>query len=128
MKKGYTLIELIISIAIIAVCVAGIASVYQNVLARGVRGKTITTAIALAEEKADEVLRLGFSGIGNDGPADFPSPFGDYSYQIVVINVQPPDLDTSVGSTDTGYKKVTVNVSHNPAGTYSISSLLTDYE
>lgn len=127
MKRGYTLIELIVSIAIIAVCIAGIASVYQNVLQRGVRGKIMTTACALAEEKADEVLRLGFSGIGSDGPADFSSPFGDYSYQVVVINVQPPDLDTSVGSTDTGYKKVTVNITHDQAGTYGISSLLTDH-
>jgi len=128
MKRGYTLIELIISIAIIAVCIAGIASVYQNVLMGGVRGKIRSTACALAEEKADEVLRLGFSGIGSDGPTDFSTPFGDYSYEVDVIDVQPPDLDTPVDPpTNTGYKNVTVSVTHDQAGTYSISSLLTDH-
>ena len=85
---------------------------------------------ALAEGKMDEVLGDGYS-VSDAGPTAFTSdptdPLYGYSYQVVVHNVQPPDLDTSVDPTDTGYKNVEVSIINSKIGTYSINSLVTYY-
>jgi len=125
-KKGYSLIELIIVIIIIPICIGGVAIVFQNVLVRGFRVRAMTTSAALAEEKMDETLRLGYSDVADVSSTAFGAPFGDYTYTVVVINVESNALDTSVVAA-TGYKNVKVNVTHSEIGTITLTSLLTDY-
>lgn len=124
-KKGITLLELIVSIVIIAICFGVVSTIYGQVLGKIHKSRTIVIANALAEEKMDEVLGDEYLGIGNDSD-NFSSPFGDYSYQVVVSYVDAADLNTSVAG-PTPYKNVEVRVSHSEIETIEIISLLTDY-
>jgi type II secretory pathway pseudopilin PulG len=127
-KRAITLIELTMSIVVISICLLSVGLIYHSVLTKNISIQSMTIATSLAEEKMDEVLRLGFSGISNDGPTAFADPFTDYTYQVTVINVQPTDLDTSTGATETGYKNVAVNVTYSLTGSiYELNSVLTDY-
>lgn len=127
-KTGYSLIELIIAIIIIPICVGGVTIVFQNVLVRGFRVRAMTTSVALAEEKMDETLRLGYSSVADVSSTAFNAPFGDYTYTVVVRDVESNDLDTPViNAPATGYKNVKVNVTHSEIGTITLTSLLTDY-
>jgi prepilin-type N-terminal cleavage/methylation domain-containing protein len=125
-NKGFTLVELVISIVIISICVLSIALMYQEALRGSFNAKVITVATALAEEKMEEILRLGYLGVGNVGQTNFSSPFSDYSFKITVHYVQATDLNNPVDPTVTEYKNVEVKVMHSNIAT-TINSLLTDY-
>lgn len=126
MKNGFTLIELIISIIVISICVIPIAVMYQQALQGSLETKVLTVATSLAEEKMEEILRLGYSGISNVGLNNFPKPFDDYNYEVIVHYVEASDLDTSVDPTETDYKNIEVQVTH-AIQTVTLTSLLTDY-
>jgi prepilin-type N-terminal cleavage/methylation domain-containing protein len=126
-KKGLTLFELIIAIIIISICALSLAVMYQEAMRGNSTIKPMTIATALAEEKAEQVLGLGYSGVSNSGPTYFPSPFDEYSFQVIVHYVQASNLDTSVDPTQTSYKNVEIKVMQNDIGTISIKSLLTDF-
>lgn len=126
-KKGLTLAELIIAIIIISICALSIAVMYQEAIHGNFKVKAMTIATALEEEKAEEVLRLGYNGVNNSGPSYFPSPFNEYSFQVIVHYVQESNLDIPVDPIQTEYKNVEVRVMHNDIGTISLNSLLTNY-
>lgn len=126
-NKGLTLIELVLSIVIIAICFIPVATMYQQVLSKIYRSRVVTIAGALAEEKMDEVSGKNFLNINDEGPASFSNPFGDYSYEVVVHYVQPGNLNTSVDPTVTDYKNIEVRISHSEIGTMRINSLVTNH-
>lgn len=131
MKKknsGLTLIELVLSIVIIAICFIPVAAIYQNVLNRLYMTRVTAVANALAEEKADEVLGEDFDDVTDESLTSFPSPFSDYSYEIIVHYVNFGALNTSVDPTETEYKNIEVRISHSEIGTLSLVTLRTDYE
>ena len=125
--KGFTLVELVMSIIIIAICAIPTALMFQQAAGKSFITRVTTVATALAEEKMEETLGLGFSGVTDSGPTAFSSPFSDYSYQVTVYYVQAADLNTSVSPTVTAYKNVEVRISHSAVGTVSLMSLLTSY-
>lgn len=123
---GFTIVELLMAIIIISICVIPVALMYQQATQGSYQTRVLTVATALAEEKMEEVLRLGYSGVSDIGLSNFPSPFADYSFQVDVDNVEAEDLDTSVVN-ETGYKSVEVQVSHSVAPSVTVKSLLTNY-
>ena len=105
----------------------GVASVYQTVLHRVVKLRLLTVAIGLAEEKTEETTRLNYDDVADEVLTAFLAPFADFSYQVTVVNVNPPDMDTSVLGT-TGYKNVGISITHAAIGTYSVHTIITEYE
>lgn len=126
-KRGMTLIELVLSIIIIAVCLIPVSTMYNQVLSKIYKSRVMTTASALAEETMDQHLGKTFSGIANTVLTSFSSPFSDYSYQVVVNYVEAANLNTSVDPTVTQYKRVEVRITHSQIGTLRMVSLLTNY-
>ena len=125
--QGFTLIGLVLSIIIISICAIPLSLMFGQASRAGLPNRITTIATALAEEKMDEVLRLGYSGVSDQGLTDFPVPFDDYSYQVVVHYVDSSDLNTPVEPTITDYRTVEVNLRHDDIATITIKSLLTAY-
>ena len=127
--KGFSLIELIMSMLVVAICMTPTALIYSNVLQKLNMSRSASTAVNLCEEKTDEITRLGFSGAANIASTPFASPFANYSYTVTVINVDLSDLNTEASppETNTGYKNATVSVTSPAAGTVSMRALLTDF-
>ncbi|MBU1727392.1 MAG: prepilin-type N-terminal cleavage/methylation domain-containing protein [Candidatus Omnitrophica bacterium] len=125
-KKGVSLFEIIIAIVIISIAVLGLVTMFQMSLKGGVSARYLTVAAGLAEEKMEEVLRLGYANITNQGPSSFSSPFSDYQYRVIWHYVQSTNLSTSVDPTVTEYKNVLVNVTHANMAAVTLNSLLTD--
>ena len=125
-KRGVSLFEIIIAIVIISIAILAVSVMFQLPLKGGVSTRFLTVATGLAEEKMDEVLRLGYTSIANQGPSSFPSPFSDYQYQVSWHYVQEANLTTSVDPTVTEYKNVQVSVTHTNIAAVTLNSLLTD--
>ncbi len=123
-SKGFTLIEVILALVILAVAIPGMISAVSFMNTRQVSTIGGTTAAALAQERMEQIvgdrinpLRGYGYVIGANYPAEAPmgAPFGNYTRTVNIICVNAADLNTSVACT-TDYKRVQVTVSASGLG------------
>ncbi|MCM8779826.1 MAG: type II secretion system GspH family protein [Candidatus Omnitrophica bacterium] len=142
-NRGLSVIEIILSVAIIAICVLAMASLFQGILRGSPDIKKITVAAALSEEAMERAMELGYN-ILNSSYAyifNFTAPFNaseqnyncsfnpeGFDYQLNIFNVSSADLDTAVGNA-TDYKRVEVSVKYGNNCSRSVTavSLFTNY-
>ena len=121
-SKGFTLIEVILAVVILAIAIPSMISAVSFMTARQVNTIGTTTAADLAQERMEEILgdRMnalrGFIYIANanytpesttpTAVAGFPS----YNRSVNIICVTAANLNTSVACT-TAYKRIQVTVS-----------------
>lgn len=122
--KGFTLIELIMSVIIISICIIPVAVMFQQAMHGSVEAKVLTVANALAEEKMEEILRLGYANVTNQSGTF--TGFSDYSFQVTVNYANSSDLNTPVANA-TGYRSVEVGVAHGGIQPVALRSLVTNY-
>lgn len=100
MKRcGFTLIEVLASIALIAVALIPIMVIVPQMIENSLKSERLTKVIFLVENKTEEVKRdaiYDFSTSCDESVTAFTSPYGDYKYtvsddegtEIKVIQVQ----------------------------------------
>ncbi|MBU0686857.1 MAG: type II secretion system GspH family protein [Candidatus Margulisbacteria bacterium] len=125
-KKGFTIIELIMTIVIAGIAVYSIIAIFLNVATRNVDLEAVSMAAHLANSKLEEVSSKSYANIVSEAPFSFGGDFSDFSGQVVVNFVSFEALDQVVGI-DAGYKKIAVYVSSGllPAS-IEVITLVTD--
>jgi prepilin-type N-terminal cleavage/methylation domain-containing protein len=123
--KGFTLIEVILVIVILAIAIPSLISAVSFMTARQVNTIGTTIAADLAQEKMEEIMGdrmnaargYGYIVTGVHYPAETPmaAPFGNYNRTVNIICVTAADLNTSVACT-TDYKRIQVTVSATGVG------------
>ena len=87
-RKGFSLLEILIALAILIVGVAAIVNVFPVGLHASKRAADFTSAGILAQEKMAEAMYLGYDnlddieGINTGTKKSFPSPDDQYGYRI----------------------------------------------
>ncbi len=128
MKKGLTIIEVIMAMVIIGIAFYTLIAIYVTLAPRDVRVENINKKIYLAQEKAEEFLAKPFTEAATVGATAFPGNFGEYSYRIFVTRVA---TDLATPSSTAPFRKVQVQVWGGPVdtlGTVEITGLLASYE
>lgn len=124
-KRGFTLIEVIISIIILGVILTPFSAMVANIIRQNVYSQAQATAAALAEGELERVTNLRFSAVSAEAPAAFSAPFSAYTHAVAVDYVASSDLNTPVvGATD--YKRVQVSVNNAVSGTITLTTLVTN--
>ena len=129
--KGFTLIEIIITMVVLSIAAVGVLSVFTAGIKRSADPLILNQAIALAQERMDAAVALKKSGgynavvTINPGVPAFPAPFNVFSWTQTVTCVAA-DLVTPAACT-VGYKIVTVTVTHAVIGSVSLDTLVTNY-
>ena len=67
-QKGFTLVEILIAIFILAVGILGVIGVTTTVINGNSFSKRVTTATILAQEKMEELKGEDYASIASDGP------------------------------------------------------------
>ena len=131
--RGFTLIEVMVSIAIITGTFFAIISIFPFSLNINQKAQNLTSAAYLAQAGIEKTLSLGYelSGVGaietkarlSNDPANFMYPF----YRQTITTYVDGNLADSV--TDTGLKKIAVTVFwYNPLSAqeqqYALTTLL----
>ncbi|MEI8173706.1 MAG: prepilin-type N-terminal cleavage/methylation domain-containing protein [Deltaproteobacteria bacterium] len=75
-QKGFTLIEVMIAIFLLAVALLGLASVTTSVIKGNSSSQTLTTATTLAKDKMEELKATSFTALSTTGSPDYASADG----------------------------------------------------
>lgn len=118
-RKGFTLIELAVSIALLSLVLLGIIQLFPRAVSAGRLAEQLTAATYLAQEQIETVLGTDYITVtpGTFEPRHGVS--GQFDRQTTVQFIDPTTLD--VISSDQGLKQITVTVFYStPQGERSI--------
>jgi len=102
-SQGFTLIELLIAIVILSVGLLGMAALAVGIINGNKMSNDLTTATTLAQDKMEDVRRLGYSGVSATTATvteNYNSITGYAAYKRVTV--------TTVDSPAVGMKTMTV--------------------
>ncbi len=111
-KQGFSLIEAILAVVIIACSFLGLVIVISNTTLGNVRLDASTTSTFLARGKMAEMMAKDFSALTSLPTTTFGNTIGSfssYSYTVTVTYVDVGNLDTAVAG-PTSYKRVDLSV------------------
>ncbi len=125
-KKGFTLVELVMAVAISGIAVYALLTVFINAAYQNVDLEALSMGLYLANARLEEVSNQSYSSITDEATTPFGSGFSDFSYEVEFDYVSSEALNDSVG-TDFGYKKITVRViSSSLTSSIEVVTLATD--
>ncbi|MBC8473834.1 MAG: prepilin-type N-terminal cleavage/methylation domain-containing protein [Candidatus Omnitrophica bacterium] len=106
-KKGFSLLELIIAVGVLAIGLVGVLQIFPVGLRASYRAGMITKASFIAQNKMEEVKMSGFDAISAFPPKiPLSGEEGDFEWEIFI-----DDVDLDGVESDDDIRKVTVTVS-----------------
>jgi type IV pilus assembly protein PilV len=99
--NGFTLIEILIATVIITIASLGVASLTVGIIRGNSFSKRLTTATTLAQDRLEQVKRLGYANAGTVAATENYGTIANYS----------------------GYKRVTSVANNSPASNMRIISV-----
>lgn len=121
-NKAFTLIETLIAIGLMIIVFTGIYGAFQAAMKMSGQSKSQVAAIALANQKIEEIRNLSYNDVGTIGgipPGNLPqietttANNVDYTIKTTIIYIDDPfdGLATGTDSLPRDYKRVKVKVS-----------------
>lgn len=102
-NSGFTLMEVLVAMLILSVGLLGMAALITGIINSNKLSNRISTATVLAQDKMEEVRRVGYSGMPASNTTTEENTVIDYPlYKRVTF--------TEVANPDAGMKKITVTV------------------
>jgi prepilin-type N-terminal cleavage/methylation domain-containing protein len=126
-SRGYTLVELVIAIVIMAIAFYALINVFITVAPQDINARTMTVGAHLMNEKVEETILLGYTNIASSAATPFVSPFDNYYNSIIVDYVTTADVNV-VSASATPYRRVKVRVWGPKLNTLEAVTLSTIYE
>lgn len=106
---GFTIIELLIAIAVVGILVPTLVSFVNTLNRFNDRARDMTLVNSLAENKAESLRSLGYSGL-TDGSTSFVS-------ELPTTLGSPKNAIYTVSTPNTGIKQVDLVITYNDHGT-----------
>ena len=128
-SKGFTLLEFIISVAVIGIAFYALISVFITAAPRDINARALTIGAHLLNLKTEETMLKGFAGIDNVAATNFSAPFNNYSYEVVwqYVTMAEPDV-VPFPYISTYYKRIKVRVWGPQLNTLEVTTLVTYYQ
>ena len=113
-NKGFTLIEVLVAMVILSVGLLGTAALITGIINSNKLSNRITTATVLAQDKMEEIKRIGYSS-ENEPRAVLSSPYNNYEREVTGLDVESPASNM---------KTVTVTVYWESSKSVSLQTIL----
>jgi prepilin-type N-terminal cleavage/methylation domain-containing protein len=110
-SRGFTLIEVIVTVVVLAFVMYALVAIFISAGYRGVNVEVYTVAQSLAEDKLEEAMVQNFGGVTDESETSFSGDLSEFSYEITTGYVSAEALDSMVGYA-TDFKKIQVRVRH----------------
>lgn len=108
MKRGFTLVELTVSIVILALMIFGIAQLFSRGAEIGRRAEKLTVATNLAQAQIERLTAEGYDDLTAGLYEPRNNVFETYDRQTEIDYIDPDTM--TVGIDDLGLKRVTITV------------------
>jgi len=107
--KGFMLVEIILSIAIIAIGMFAVMSLAVSVIKGNAQSKRLTTATTLAQDKMENILKMGYGSV--------TSSFGTYTdninyYWETIVQNNTPGTNTKTVKVNFYWEPATTTTTH----------------
>lgn len=97
-NRGFTLLEVLVSLGILAVSITTILQLFGTAMVTSARAEAVTVATMLARQKmAEQVIKLEkdalegkFPGNDEESGGDFDSPYDKYKWHVNIRRVEIP--------------------------------------
>ena len=130
-QRGFTLIEIIITIVLLAILTSGLMAMFTTYSKRNGDPSVFTQATELAQEKMEQIISdkensaKGFSYVANANyPAENPVfGFTNFNRSVSIIYVDPAGNLNAPAAGTPNYKNISVTVS-NLMGSVTTSTLI----
>ncbi len=106
MKKGFTLIELVVSIALLALMVFGVAELFPRATIAGRTAQRLTGAVNFAQAQMETMLAMDYVLVTTGTFEARHIVVAPFERQTVVAFIDPVTL--AVRASDLGLKRITV--------------------
>lgn len=97
-EKGFTLLEVILALAIFSAGIIAIMRVFSIGLASSGGVEDVSLALNIAQKKMEEINNTPFAGITSSGPApaDTTAPFSRFNVTVDTTGLNPKQIDVTV--------------------------------
>lgn len=129
-RKGFTIIELVIVLVVMAIASAGLAAVVVEVMQGSAKAEVISAATGLATGEAERVFRLPFANIADEhrgSPQSYSGDFSNYSWEVRADNIDTAQPNLGTDTLMETYKAVEVRVHHSSIGYLQVRFLRANY-
>jgi len=107
-KKGFTLLEVMVALSIIAIVLVSVYKLHAQTVSMNNEVRFYVTAPMLAQIKMAEIESESLEDIGDDS-GDYGDEFPDYRWNIVIDDVE----STALGNIAKDLKKIDLLISFN---------------
>lgn len=107
-KKGFTLLEVMVALSIIAIVLVSVYRLHAQTVSMNNEVRFYVTAPMLAQIKMAEIKSESLEDIGDDS-GDYGDEFPDYRWNIVIDDVE----STALGNIAKNLKKIDLLISFN---------------
>lgn len=107
-KKGFTLLEVMVALSIIAIVLVSVYRMHAQTVSMNNEVRFYVTAPMLAQIKMAEIKSESLEDIGDDS-GDYGDEFPDYRWNIVIDDVE----STALGNIAKNLKKIDLLISFN---------------
>jgi general secretion pathway protein I len=115
-KKGFTLLEVMVALSIIAIVLVSVYRMHAQTVSMNNEVRFYVTAPMLAQIKMAEIKSESLEDIGDDS-GDYGDEFPDYRWNIVIDDVE----STALGNIAKDLKKIDLIISlNNDEFTYNL--------
>ncbi len=112
-NKGFTLIEIMISIAIIAIGIFAVMSLIITVMKGNTLSKRVTTATTIAQGKMEDFKSMDYDSVVDDPGTDTATAYDTVYYWEANIEDDTPATDTKTITVDVYWSSGGTNTTHN---------------
>ena len=88
-NSGFTLMEVLVAMVILSVGLLGTAALTTKIINSNKLSNMISTATVLAQDKMEEINRLGYSNAVSETKAPVSSPYAHYEREVIVTPNSP---------------------------------------
>lgn len=133
-SKGFTLVEVVLSIVIISIGLFGIMYLFDNVTRGALEADLNTTAIYLSRERMERMMAdKVYNGYNYITSANYPASeavsVGGYNYTRTLTINEVSKVDLSTLLPNSGFKRIDISISWGAGGNQTIteSTIVTNY-
>jgi len=88
-NNGFTLMEVLIAMVILSVGLLGTAALTIKIINSNKLSNMISTATVLAQDKMENIKRIGYSNTVSETKASMSSPYDNYEREVIVTPNSP---------------------------------------